>query len=398
MDSVSEGDCTVILDRTPFYGEGGGQVGDTGTIYRDANLLNVTDTKKKDGVYLHLCTVVGGSFSVGDEVMADIVDTRRDSIRRNHSACHLLQAALRTVLGTHVEQSGSYVDDARLRFDFTHFAALTDEELAKVEALVNMNILADNPITTEVTDIETARKKGATALFGEKYGTEVRMVSMGAFSCELCGGTHMDNTAKLGLFKILGESSVAAGIRRIEATTGLGVMQFIFKREALISDTAKELKCPNAADLAKRASQLQNELRDARREAERLSAKLAGAQSAGLLSSAVSVGSVRVLATRVEGMPADAVRTMSDQLRSENEDLVCVLAAAGEDKINFVCACGKAAVAAGCHAGNIAREVAKRTGGGGGGRPDSAMAGGKDISKLDEALAAMADIVKSMLK
>lgn len=224
------------------------------------------------------------------------------------------------------------------------------------------------------------------------------MVSMGAFSCELCGGTHMDNTAKLGLFKILGESSVAAGIRRIEATTGLGVMQFIFEREALISDTAKELKCPNAADLAKRASQLQNELRDARREAERLSAKLAGAQSAGLLSSAVSVGSVRVLATRVEGMPADAVRTMSDQLRSENEDLVCVLAAAGEDKINFVCACGKAAVAAGCHAGNIAREVAKRTGGGGGGRPDSAMAGGKDISKLDEALAAMADIVKSMLK
>ena len=398
VDSVSEGDCTLILDRTPFYGEGGGQVGDTGTIYADANLLNVTDTKKKDGIYLHLCTVVGGSFSVGDEVMADIVDTRRESIRRNHSACHLLQAALRTVLGTHVEQSGSYVDDSRLRFDFTHFAALTEEELVKVERLVNMNILAGNPITTEVTDIETARKKGATALFGEKYGTEVRMVSMGSFSCELCGGTHMDNTAKLGLFKILGESSVAAGIRRIEATTGFGVMQFIDERETLISETAKELKCPNTADLAKRAAQLTGELREARRESERLTAKLAGAQSAGLLASAVTVGSVRVLATRVEGMNVDAVRTMADQLKAENEDLACVLAAVGEDKINFVCACGKAAVAAGAHAGNLAREVAKRTGGGGGGRPDGAMAGGKDVSKLDEALAAVADVVKSMLK
>jgi len=398
VDSVSEGDCTVILDRTPFYGEGGGQVGDTGTIYADANLLNVTDTKKKDGIYLHLCTVVGGSFSVGDAVMADIVDTRRESIRRNHSACHLLQAALRAVLGTHVEQSGSYVDDSRLRFDFTHFAALTGEELVKVERLVNMNILAGNPITTEVTDIETARKKGATALFGEKYGTEVRMVSMGSFSCELCGGTHMDNTAKLGLFKILGESSVAAGIRRIEATTGFGVMQFIDEREALISETAKELKCPNTADLAKRAAQLTGELREARRESERLTAKLAGAQSAGLLASAVSVGAVRVLATRVEGMTVDAVRSMADQLKAENDDLACVLAAAGEDKINFVCACGKAAVAAGAHAGNLAREVAKRTGGGGGGRPDSAMAGGKDASKLDEALSAVADLVKSMLK
>ena len=398
VDSVSEGDCTLILDRTPFYGEGGGQVGDTGTIYADANLLNVTDTKKKDGIYLHLCTVVGGSFSVGDEVMADIVDTRRESIRRNHSACHLLQAALRTVLGTHVEQSGSYVDDSRLRFDFTHFAALTEEELVKVERLVNMNILAGNPITTEVTDIETARKKGATALFGEKYGTEVRMVSMGSFSCELCGGTHMDNTAKLGLFKILGESSVAAGIRRIEATTGFGVMQFIDEREALISETAKELKCPNTADLAKRAAQLTGELREARRESERLTAKLAGAQSAGLLASAVTVGSVRVLATRVDGMTVDAVRTMADQLKAENEDLACVLAAVGEDKINFVCACGKAAVAAGAHAGNLAREVAKRTGGGGGGRPDGAMAGGKDVSKLDEALAAVAEVVKSMLK
>ncbi|MBQ3095480.1 MAG: alanine--tRNA ligase [Clostridia bacterium] len=398
VDSVSEGECTVILDRTPFYGEGGGQVGDTGTIYADANLLNVTDTKKKDGIYLHLCTVVGGSFSVGDAVMADIVDTRRESIRRNHSACHLLQAALRAVLGTHVEQSGSYVDDSRLRFDFTHFAALTGEELVKVERLVNMNILAGNPITTEVTDIETARKKGATALFGEKYGTEVRMVSMGSFSCELCGGTHMDNTAKLGLFKILGESSVAAGIRRIEATTGFGVMQFIDEREALISETAKELKCPNTADLAKRAAQLTGELREARRESERLTAKLAGAQSAGLLASAVSVGAVRVLATRVEGMTVDAVRSMADQLKAENDDLACVLAAAGEDKINFVCACGKAAVAAGAHAGNLAREVAKRTGGGGGGRPDSAMAGGKDASKLDEALSAVADLVKSMLK
>ena len=398
VQAVSEGECSIVLDRTPFYGEGGGQVGDNGTIYADKNLINVTDTRKKDGVYVHLCTVVNGSFSVGDRVTADISDVRRDAIRRNHSACHLLQAALRSVLGNHVEQAGSYVDEDRLRFDFSHFAPVTPEELVKVEALVNANILAGNEIRTDVMSIEDAQKTGAMALFGEKYGKTVRVVRMGEFSKELCGGTHMDNTAKIGLFRILGESSVAAGVRRIEATTGYGVLDYIAQDERIIRETAKELKCANITELARHASAQMAELARARKEIEALNAKLAGARSADLLSKAQKLGDLRVLAVRVDGIGPDALRSMSDQLRDENPDLVAVLAVAGEDKVNFAACCGKAAVAAGAHAGNLVREVAKRTGGGGGGRPDSAMAGGKDASKLDETLAAVAEIVSGMLK
>ena len=398
VQAVSEGECSIVLDRTPFYGEGGGQVGDNGTIYADKNLINVTDTRKKDGVYVHLCTVVNGSFSVGDRVTADISDVRRDAIRRNHSACHLLQAALRSVLGNHVEQAGAYVDEDRLRFDFSHFAPVTPEELVKVEALVNANILAGNEIRTDVMSIEDAQKTGAMALFGEKYGKTVRVVRMGEFSKELCGGTHMDNTAKIGLFRILGESSVAAGVRRIEATTGYGVLDYIAQDERIIRETAKELKCANITELARHASAQMAELARARKEIEALNAKLAGARSADLLSKAQKLGDLRVLAVRVDGIGPDALRSMSDQLRDENPDLVAVLAVAGEDKVNFAACCGKAAVAAGAHAGNLVREVAKRTGGGGGGRPDSAMAGGKDASKLDETLAAVAEIVSGMLK
>ena len=398
VQAVSEGECSIVLDRTPFYGEGGGQVGDNGTIYADKNLINVTDTRKKDGVYVHLCTVVNGSFSVGDRVTADISDVRRDAIRRNHSACHLLQAALRSVLGNHVEQAGSYVDEDRLRFDFSHFAPVTPEELVKVEALVNANILAGNEIRTDVMSIEDAQKTGAMALFGEKYGKTVRVVRMGEFSKELCGGTHMDNTAKIGLFRILGESSVAAGVRRIEATTGYGVLDYIAQDERIIRETAKELKCANITELARHASAQMAELARARKEIEALNAKLAGARSADLLSKAQKLGDLRVLAVRVDGIGPDALRSMSDRLRDENPDLVAVLAVAEEDKVNFAACCGKAAVAAGAHAGNLVREVAKRTGGGGGGRPDSAMAGGKDASKLDETLAAVAEIVSGMLK
>ena len=238
VQSVSEGECEVILDKTPFYGEGGGQVGDTGTIYKDGAVLTVYDTKKTDGVYVHLCTVASGIFKVGDSVTADIDDARRDAVKRNHSACHLLQAALRRVLGSHVEQAGSYVDNERCRFDFTHFSALTSDELKKVEALVNAHILAANEIVTKETDIDTARKEGAMALFGEKYGKTVRMVKMGDFSTELCGGTHCANTSNIGLFKIISESSVAAGVRRIEAVTGLGVIRLIEDNDKLISDTA----------------------------------------------------------------------------------------------------------------------------------------------------------------
>ncbi len=398
VDSVSEGDCTIILDRTPFYGEGGGQVGDSGTIYKDGALLSVTDTKKSDGVYLHLCTVAVGSFSVGDSVTADISDIRRDSIRRNHSACHLLQAALRRVLGNHVEQAGSYVDEERVRFDFSHYEPMTEEQLAEVESLVNANILVGNDITTVETDIESAKKMGATALFGEKYGSFVRVVKMGDFSCELCGGTHMDNTGRLGLFKILSESSVAAGVRRIEGVTGLGVLGLLDEKDRLIRDTAKELKANNASDIASRASHLSGELAEAKREIDKLNSSLASAKLDGVRSSAKTIGTVKLMTADLGAATMDMARSMADQLKAEDSLNVAVLAINNGGKINFIAACGKDAVTAGAHAGNLLREVSAVTGGKGGGRPDSATSGGRDADKIVDALAAAENILGSMLK
>ena len=397
VDSVDSGDCSVVLDRTPFYGEGGGQIGDTGTLYSEGFLANVYDTKKTDGVYIHLCTVANGTLKVGDTVTADIEDARRDAIKRNHSACHLLQAALRSVLGNHVEQSGSFVSDEVCRFDFTHFAALTSEELKKVEALVNINILAANSIVTTETDIETARKSGAMALFGEKYGSVVRMVKMGSFSTELCGGTHCDNTGKIGLFKIVSESSVAAGVRRIEAVTGLGVLKLMEQKDRLINETAAELRSQNPADIAKRAAQLQTELHNLKKDVESLNAKLASTKLDSILSSAIEVGSVKLVCAKLDDMQIDAARTLADEIKANNSNTVAVLAVSG-DKLNFIAVAGKDAVAAGAHAGKLVGAVAAVTGGKGGGRPDNAMAGGQDKSKIADALASAADVLKGQLK
>jgi len=397
VESVTEGDCTVVLDRTPFYGEGGGQVGDTGTIYAEGKLLNVYDTKKSDGVYIHLCTVVNGTLSVGDAVTADINDMRRQAIMRNHSAAHLLQAALRTVLGEHVEQAGSYVSNEICRFDFTHFAALTAEEIAKVEELVNLHILAANEINTVETDIETARANGAMALFGEKYGKVVRMVKMGDFSTELCGGTHCRSTGNIGLFKIVSEASVAAGVRRIEAVTGRGVLELLAQKDALIAETAKELKAPNAADLPKRAAQLQGELKEEKREIESLNAKLASSKLDSLFASAKPMGSVRLITSDMGAMSMDAARSLCDTLK-ETADAVGVIAIHTGDKLNFMAVCGADAVKAGAHAGNLLKAVSAIAGGKGGGRPDSATSGGKDLSKIGEALAAAEGILSGMLK
>ena len=398
VDTVSEGDCTVILDRTPFYGEGGGQVGDTGTIYKDGTLINVTDTKKTDGVYLHLCTVAAGILSVGDKVTADISDIKRIAIMRNHSACHLLQAALRKVLGTHVEQAGSYVDEHRVRFDFSHYEALTAEQLAAVETLVNANILVDNEIKTVETDIETARSMGAMALFGEKYGDVVRVVKMGDFSCELCGGTHAGSTGQLGLFKISSESSVAAGVRRIEGVTGLGVLELLGERDALIVKTAREMKVSNPADIATRASHLNAELAEAKREIERLNASLAAAKADSIAAGAVEVGSVRLICADMGDVTMDIARSLADKLKAENASNVTVLAVNRDGKINFIASCGADAVKAGAHAGNLLREVSAITGGKGGGRPDSATSGGRDADKIPDALAAAEGILRGMIK
>ena len=398
VDTAESGDCSIILDRTPFYGEGGGQIGDTGVIYSEGFSAKVYDTKKSDGVYIHLCSVSSGSVKVGDSVTAEIDGARRDAIKRNHSACHLLQAALRTVLGNHVEQSGSYVSGDVCRFDFTHFAALTGEELAMVEALVNANILEASGIVTTETDIETARKNGAMALFGEKYGAVVRMVKMGDFSTELCGGTHCDNTGKIGLFKIVSEASVAAGVRRIEAVTGLGVLKLMEQKDKLIGDTAAELRSQNPSDIAKRASQLQGELHAMKKEVEALNSKLASGKLSAILSSAVDVNGLSLITASLDGMQVDAARKLADDIKARDERYVAVLAVENDGRLNFIAVAGKAAVAAGAHAGKLVGAVAAISGGKGGGRPDSAMAGGQDISKIDASLAAAADILRGQLR
>ena len=398
VDSVNEGECSIILDRTPFYGEGGGQIGDTGTIYTDGFIANVYDTKKTDGIYIHIATVVNGTLKVGDEVCADIEDARRDAICRNHSAAHLLQAALRSVLGTHVEQAGSFVNDKICRFDFTHFAALTSDEIRKIEALVNANILVANEIVTKETDIETARAEGAMALFGEKYGSVVRMVKMGSFSTELCGGTHCNNTGKIGLFKIVSESSVAAGVRRIEAVTGLGVLRLIAEKDELLAEAASELKVQNVSDIVKKAAALQNELHNAKKEIDILNSKLASTKLNGILSSAKQIGAVKLISARLDDMQIDAARALADDIKAKYTDTVAVLAVLSDGKLNFIAVAGKDAIAAGAHAGKLVGAVASVCGGKGGGRPDNAMAGGKDLDKVDEALLAAETTLLGFLK
>ena len=398
VNEVSEGDCTVILDTTPFYGEGGGQIGDTGTLVCGEAVITVTDTKKTDGIYIHLGTVANGVLKVGDVVDARVDAHRREAIMRNHSACHLLQSALRRVLGNHVEQSGSYVSDTVCRFDFTHFSAMTTEEIAEVENIVNFEILAGQVGSMTEMPIDEAKKLGAMALFGEKYGKIVRVVRMGDCSIEFCGGTHVDNTAKIGLFKILSESSVAAGVRRIEATTGEGVLRLLAEKNALIADTAKEMKVQKPADLAKRAAQMQSEISAMKKEIESLNSKIAASKLDSIMAEAVSVGSVRLVAADMGNMQVDAARSLADEIKARYDDVVAVLAIAPEGKLNFLAIAGKNAVAAGSHAGKLVGAVAAVTGGKGGGRPDNAMAGGRDTEKIAEALASANATLAGMLK
>ena len=392
VDQISEGECSVILDKTVFYGEGGGQVGDSGTITVGDTTLRVVDTKKTNGVYIHECELENGALKVGDVVTASIDSERRAAIKRNHSAAHLLQAALRQVLGTHVEQAGSYVDEHRVRFDFTHLAAMTQEEIAKVEAIVNANILLSEKAETIVTTPDEAKKMGAMALFGEKYGSEVRVVKIGSSSTELCGGTHVESTGNIGLFKVISESSVAAGVRRVEGTTGLGVLALLGERDALIRDTAKELKSPNPAGIAKKAESLQAEIKELRRELESANSQIANAKAEALFSGIKTVGKFKLLSARVEMRP-DQARGLCDTVKDKYSDAVAVFAAVADGKLNFAVAAGTDAVKAGAHAGNILREIAAICGGKGGGRPDSAMGGGRDIDKIPEALAKAEEIL-----
>ncbi len=389
LSEISEGEATLILDTTPFYGESGGQVGDIGVITGEKGGCAVLDTKKSDDVFVHMIRMESGSLSVGDEVLCLVDTENRLAIARNHSTVHLLQASLREILGNHVEQAGSYVDGERLRFDFKHFQAMTKEELFRVESLVNEMILRALPVETLVTSAEEAKKHGAMALFGEKYGNEVRMVSMGEFSCELCGGTHLDNTAKAGLFRILSEQGIAAGVRRIEGVTGKNVLKLLYQKESLLQEGAEILKT-TVPLLSEKIRGLKDELKASKDKIDALSEKLAAASLGAIFDDAVEKGGFKLL---FKELPEGAEgRKTGDMIRDKSGDAVAVLYQIRDGKVLLFAVCGKDAVSKGAHAGNIVKAIAPILGGGGGGKPDSAQSGGKCPEKIEEAKKAFFDL------
>ena len=403
VDFVGEDtDALIVLSDTSFYAESGGQVGDTGTITVNGNVFTVTNTTKTaEGVILHHGTLTDGdAIRVGDKVTATIDLNRRQAIMRNHTAAHLLQAALREALGTHVEQAGQLVNENAVRFDFSHFSALTGEEITKIENRVNEIILSAAEVVTEEMSIDEAKKKGAMALFGEKYGDTVRVVSAGDFSTELCGGTHVKNTGNIGLFRIVSESSVAAGVRRIEGVTGLGVINYLNSREELIHNAASAMKLGNVNELANKAAALTQDLKAKEKELEELKAEIAKQKAGSLFDNCKEIGAVKLITANIGEADAGALRSMVDGAKDKGDNIVVIFAAEQSAKgtCSFACYCGKDAIANGAHAGNIVREVAQIAGGSGGGKPDSAMAGGKDISKIAEALEKAEEIVKAKLK
>ena len=389
----------VVLDRTPFYAEMGGQVADHGYLTSGTANLKVNQVKKTPkGFYVHTCTLLDGTIRVGDTVTAAVDEQRRASICRNHTATHLMQKALREVLGEHVHQAGSYQDDKITRFDFTHFNAVTPEELVEVEKRVNEKIFAALPVTIQNLPIEEAKKMGAMALFGEKYGKVVRVVDAGGWSVEFCGGTHVKNTAQIGCFKILSEASVAAGIRRIEATTGYGVLNLLDDRTAELANTAVALKANNMKDVAARAQAVTAELKEANKQLEIAKAKLASNQIDGLFQNAVEVDGVRIVTVYLNGTTPDTLRSMMDKLRDKEPNAVGALIGTDGSKTTLAVGVGKNALARGLKAGALVKQIAAIAGGNGGGKPDFAMAGIRDTSKIDDALNAVESIVKANLE
>ena len=393
--SAAEGsEVEVVLDATPFYAEMGGQCGDTGAIRCDGATLRVTDTKGKGSLYAHACVVEQGTLEVGATVTATIDHGRRELIRRNHTATHLLDAALKQVLGEHVSQAGSLVEPGRLRFDFTHFEAMTADELDRVEGLVNAEIFAAEPIVTRVMSLEDARATGAVALFGEKYGDVVRVVSTGEsdapFSRELCGGTHARNTADLGFFKIVSESSVGSNARRIEAVTSAGAIEYVDERLAQMSEVAAQLKC-RPADVTERVASLLRELRDTQKKLEAATTGAGSDKVAAAFKSAVDHDGYKLVVARLDGLAGKDMRSAWDGIRdaANGEPVACVIASATPDgKVALLAGATDAAVASGFAAGNVVKAIAGMVGGRGGGRPNMAQAGGSDVSGIDAALEA----------
>ena len=400
VDVVSSGEnALLVLDTTCFYAESGGQVGDKGIISADNTNVKVTDTvKNNQAVYIHKCFIESGMVSVGDTVKASIDTERRTAIRRNHTAAHLLQAALRQKLGTHVEQAGQLVDDKTVRFDFTHFSALTDEEIAAIETEVNDIILSGICVKNEVMPIEKAKAMGAMALFGEKYGDEVRVVAVSDKSIELCGGTHIDNTAKIGCFRIVSESSVAAGVRRIEAVTGKNSINLLNNYSTIIKTTSELLKVGNIQDIPNKIQHNLDEIKSLEKRISALEAKLASGQLDEYIKNAVQIGDIKLVVSKVDNSDSDNLKKLAEAFKAKYSEVIAILAVANGDKVTFACCCGADAIKCGGHAGNIVREIAKIAGGNGGGRPDIAMAGGKDATKIDDALDAAKEIVESVLK
>lgn len=387
-------EVTLVLDRSTFYAESGGQVGDTGIIESDDASLKVMDTKKSNGKFLHICKVENGVVKVGDKVTTLVDKERRQSIKRNHSAVHLVQAALREVLGKHVAQAGSYVDEYRFRFDFSHYQPLTEDEILKVGMLVNEKIMEAIPVECFEEDVATAKSMGAMALFSEKYGSRVRVVKMGDFSTELCGGCHVENTGKLGLMKILSETGVSAGVRRIEGVTGYNVILQMREKSKLIDDVSSVLKT-NPSDLLNRAEGIVAELKDARHEIDSLKSKIAKNSVDDILGNTEDIGGVKVV-TKIldDNIDMNTMREIGDNIKNKIPNAFVVLASKIGEKVNLISMASKEAIDKGANAGAVISEIAKQLGGGGGGKPDSAQAGGKNPEKTEEVMKNVSDILK----
>jgi alanyl-tRNA synthetase len=398
VDNASTGDeITIILDNTTFYAEMGGQIGDKGYLKAQGLTVEVMDCKKTpNGKTIHISKVVNGTIKIGDDVSTEVLSSRRMDIARNHTATHILHTVLKQVLGGHVEQSGSLVTDERLRFDFTHFEAVSQENLRKIEGLVNEKIMESMEVSTVETSIDEARQMGATALFGEKYGSLVRVVRAGEYSMELCGGTHVRNTATIGMFKLISEGGVAAGVRRIEAVTGKGALKYIENLENTLKDVAHALKT-TVKDVVKRSETVVIELKEKEKEIDQLKSKMAAGAVDEIISSARDIKGVKVVTAALD-LDVDGLRDLGDRLRDKLGKSIVVLSSLKDDKLTFISMASKDAIASGAHAGNIIREVAKIAGGGGGGRPDMAQAGGKDKDKAKDALNAVYGIVETMVK
>ena len=390
---------TIIVEQTPFYATMGGQAADTGVITTDGAEFVVEDTiKLKGGRIGHVGTVTEGMFTTGETVTLSVNEEQRANTEKNHSATHLLQKALRNVLGSHVEQAGSLNNAKHLRFDFTHFQALTKEEIEKVEAIVNAEIAAGLPVVTDVMSIEDAKKSGAMALFGEKYGDSVRVVTMGDFSKELCGGTHVKNTANISVFKITSETGIAAGVRRIEALTGSGVLEYYKNIEAELANIAKAAKAEPAM-VVKKIETMQEEIKALASENEKLKSKLANNAIGDVMNQVVEVKGVKLLATKVPDMDMNGLRNLSDSLKEKLGEGVVVLASAlGADKVSLIVTASDEAIKKGAHAGNLIKALAGLVGGGGGGRPNMAQAGGKNPAGIDEVIKQAPELLAGMVK